>query len=262
MFKILLKSVAIALLLTSTAYAGISGSKHDLSSTGGGPNKTDQGEICVFCHTPHGSDTTAAVPLWNRVLANPSTYTTYDSLGTSTLDGLGAGGTTSLTVGSVSLACLSCHDGTQAMDTVLNAPGSGKYSATGTSMGATWSGANQTAGKLSAGIITNLGTDLTNDHPVGIQYGGFKADGSNKIDPDFVDVVKMAGKNQWWVDTSSGTGGKREKTDMVLYTRDVSGTPQPFVECATCHDPHVTTNGTFLRIANTGSAVCLACHVK
>ena len=42
------------------------------------------------------------------------------------------------------------------------------------------------------------------------------------------------------------------------------------VECASCHDPHgvpsggqgTTFNPTFLRKANTGSAVCLTCHTK
>lgn len=240
-------------VFASQAMAGIKGSKHDLSATGGGVNKSDATEICVFCHTPHGSDTTAAVPLWNRKLADPTTYTTYDTLGTSTLDGK------TLQVGSVSLACLSCHDGTQAMDTVLNAPGSGGYNSAGASMGAVWSGANQDTGKLKAGIITNLGTDLTNDHPIGIQYGGFQVSGS-KIDPDFVSPV-TDGK-YYWVDTSGGTANKREKTDMILYNRDNSGATQPFVECASCHDPHVPDNGTFLRISNSASAVCLACHVK
>lgn len=54
---------------------------------------------------------------------------------------------------------------------------------------------------------------------------------------------------------------------MILYTRAAAGgytgqtENEPFVECASCHDPH-TANATFLRIPNSGSAVCLACHVK
>jgi hypothetical protein len=42
------------------------------------------------------------------------------------------------------------------------------------------------------------------------------------------------------------------------------------VECASCHDPHGVPsagpgsvfNATFLRVTNTGSAVCLSCHTK
>ena len=44
----------------------------------------------------------------------------------------------------------------------------------------------------------------------------------------------------------------------------------PEVECASCHDPHGVPSGaagskfntTFLRVENTGSAVCLTCHNK
>ena len=43
-----------------------------------------------------------------------------------------------------------------------------------------------------------------------------------------------------------------------------NGVDEPFVECATCHDPHrgSGTNPAFMRLSNTDSDVCLACHVK
>jgi len=251
---------------------GIAATKHNLRSGTNGQNKftSDDGntEICVFCHTPHGADTNAAVPLWNRVLADPASYTTYDKLQTSTLDGK------VMAVGSVSLACLSCHDGATAMSTVINAPGSGNYDPAGFAMAGTWSGTNVTlgtganAGKI-AGGITLIGKDLKNDHPIGIQYagGGFFADAGvakgTKVDVDFRDPQSATLNNTlvWWVDTAPGTAGTRQKTDMILYTRTLDGKDQPFVECASCHDPH-SENKTFLRIENTGSAVCLACHIK
>lgn len=232
---------------------GIRNTKHNLSASGtAGNNKTNQGEICVFCHTPHGSATTAAAPLWNKKLADPTSYTLYTS---TTLDG-----TVDLT-NSVSLACLTCHDGTQAMDTVLNDTGSGGYNSTGARMtvsGATvtWSGTrvDTATGKLSAGIA-NLGTDLANDHPVGIQYA---KSSEGTLDADFRTASKHATKAQWWVDTEGvGTANVRDKTDMILYTK----ADKPYVECASCHDPHVE-NATFLRIANTESKVCLTCHNK
>ena len=52
---------------------------------------------------------------------------------------------------------------------------------------------------------------------------------------------------------------------MVLYRRTFTAGVGPSVECASCHDPHVeetATRKTFLRIANTGSALCLTCHNK
>ncbi|MES2149402.1 MAG: cytochrome c3 family protein [Pseudomonadota bacterium] len=270
--------LALGLLGMAPAQASITNTKHNLGSTGTGTNKFDgTGEICVFCHTPHGANTSAAVPLWNRTMASPTTYTTYNSLGTSSLDGATA------PVGSVSLACLSCHDGTQAMNVMINTPGSGTAALAGT-----WTGANQTLGKIGPSTITNIGTDLKNDHPVGIQYGGGPKSGTvpdagnaydNTLfrDPDFKPTKSalLNGQPVWWVDTTAGTAGSREKTDMQLYTRTGADSvnrdgsintgaltgAQPFVECASCHDPH-TENVTFLRIDNTGSAVCLACHTK
>ena len=264
----------VALTTPVAAQTGIATTKHNLGSTGTGVNKFDgTAEICVFCHTPHGADTSAAVPLWNRVLPSGTSYTTYASLGTSTLDAK-----TTTNVGSVSIACLSCHDGTQAMNTVINAPGSGNYSATGVTMAGTWTGANQTDGKIGPDTITNIGKDLKNDHPIGIQYGGGGVNSTQSsppaegatTDPDFKAVKKSGSglSTVWWVDTAAGAADSRQKTDMILYTRpstDISGgtagQSEPFVECASCHDPH-STNATFLRIVNTGSAVCLACHIK
>lgn len=265
------------------ASAGIANTKHNLGSSAGPADRKNSfsgtGEICVFCHTPHGSDTSAAVPLWNRTMATPSTYTTYNSLGTSSLDGATA------QVGSVSLACLSCHDGTQAMNVLINQPGSGKTVASygagswGTSTGV------EADGRLLNSLIANLSKDLKNDHPIGIQYAGGPKSGSVPAAPaaygetlfrdaDFraTSSAVLNGQSVWWVDTPSvGTAGSREKTDMQLYTRTaaimasdgvttIAGS-QPYVECASCHDPH-TENTTFLRVQNTGSAVCLACHIK
>jgi len=263
-------AVAFAgMTLSQPAQAQIANTKHNLGTSPGGTgvNKfSGTAEICVFCHTPHGADTSAAVPLWNRTLPSPSAFTTYDSLGTTSLDGKTA------PVGSVSIACLSCHDGVTSMSAVINAPGSGKTGDTAWTTG-TWSGANQTAGAIAAGLITNIGSDLKNDHPIGIQYGGggitLAAPTGATKDVDFRAPASnvLNGTRVWWVDTEATPNSTRQKSDMVLYTR-AAGTgytgqtdAEPFVECASCHDPH-TTNQTFLRISNAGSAVCLACHVK
>jgi predicted CXXCH cytochrome family protein len=250
------------------ASAQIALTKHNLGTTPGsaGVNTfTGTAEICVFCHTPHGADTTAVVPLWNRTLPAPGTFQTYDSLGTTSLDGKVA------PVGSVSIACLSCHDGVTSMSAVINAPGSGTIGDAAWQAGA-WSGANQTGGRISAGAIPNLGTDLRNDHPIGIQYGGGgikeSTPSAGTRDPDFrpASNAVIGSTRVWWVDTEAAPNGSRQKSDMVLYTRAAGSyvgqtEPEPFVECASCHDPH-TANATFLRVSNAGSAVCLSCHVK
>ena len=301
-------------LVASSAFAGIANTRHNLGTTGQGPNSTTgTGEICIFCHTPHGGSTDVngvkvAVPLWNKALTT-STFTTYDQLGTSTLDAaVGA-------VGSVSLACLTCHDGSQAIDNIINAPGSGGYDRTGGGAGGlgwTWSSADNTldgtgtfTGSVDDGAGNNniweIGTDLTNDHPVSMQYAGggysvnqLDAFGSTR-DEDFAQAVAIGTAGRWYVDnTYSGTGqGTFDKWDFKLYTRDTTGwadnanngaafadAKEPFVECGSCHDPHFETT-TFLRMdggtdvagdgttdvaasnqSNRGSRVCLTCHTK
>ena len=177
-------------------------------------------------------------------------------------------------MGSVSLACLSCHDGTQAMDVVINAPGSepGSFNATGAEIDAV------NIGVMTGTPVPNLGVDLTNDHPISMQYGGggpvaTDSDGAftgTLGDPDFVAPVKATVNTNpiWWVDSPVGTALTRDKTDMILYARNDLGTVQPFVECGSCHDPHNDATGTsttsvqFLRINNTASQICTTCHVK
>ena len=277
-------STAVIVAFSAAAEAGIAESVHNLGVTGTGPSAnggtrnqfSGTAEICVFCHTPHGGDASAAVPIWNRHLNDPAIYSTYDQLGTSTLDGQIAD------VGSVSLGCLSCHDGTQALDSLINEPGSGAQNP-GFQAGQ-WSGSDVIStsnGRLAANIVQNLGTDLTNDHPIGIQYAGGGISSSVPIlpqgetnDPDFAPVLYKVdnGRYLWWVDRGWRTGGdgERTKTDVMLYTRDANNgypgqsSPEPFVECASCHDPHTTENPTFLRISNTEtpSGLCLTCHVK
>jgi hypothetical protein len=292
--------MGVALVAAGSAVAGIANTKHNLGSAGNGPNKVSEtGEICVFCHTPHGGDTGAPVPLWNKQLTT-ATFTTYDQLGTSTLDAA------ITTIGSVTLACLTCHDGTQALDNIRNAPGSGGFDATGGGVNGlawTWAagGTLDANGRMQNSVDTGgtnifaIGTDLKNDHPVSVQYagGGYSASniaggafGGTTRDTDFSPALQIAGA-RWYVDNtfmggvanSGSTTGSFDKWDFKLYSRIGSGTPangatftgelEPFVECGSCHDPHLETT-TFLRInpavnsgaSNNGSQICLTCHTK
>lgn len=282
--KAIAKVIGVVALaaIGSHAAAQIATTKHNLGINGtAGNNRVTAGtdEICVFCHTPHGSNTDmTSAPLWNKATPPTTTYTLYDTTASSTIDGgvlqPGAGG------GSVSIACLSCHDGTQAMDNIINAPGSGLHDPTGggaTGRAYTW---DTGTGRVNAdgfllnggGFIAMLGTDLRNDHPIGIQYCGGGVNTTNQTtatctDIDFNALTTNVINTQrvWWVDSGTNAGN-RDKGDMILYSRDFESVKTgagigPSVECASCHDPH-TANTTFLRIQNTGSAVCLACHNK
>lgn len=319
--KILVTAVlgAVSTLALNNVLAGtvtatsIKDSPHNLSKTnilsttpsGTSPsNKSDStAEICVFCHTPHGGDNSAAVPIWNRKLgisgAGGTGYTRYASLGTTTFDSLEA------PIGSVSIACLSCHDGTQAIDNVINLPGSGGYnSATGARIG-NFSGGDTLNSKVPGGlgdgkvVVQNLTTDLSNDHPVSMQYGGGGLSVATTtvakmpVDPDFripsvMNAPTSSGLGKlWFIETGANSlnAAARDREDVILYTRnDViggGGVLQPTVECGSCHDPHNVENQTFLRVSNSGvttvannsgmiypnangsaSGLCLTCHDK
>lgn len=232
------------------ALAQIHLTKHNL--TGASVNMDSRSgassAICIFCHTPFGGEPQINSPLWSR--NEPVTaYNTYNSLGTSGQRGAAA------PIGSVSILCLSCHDGVQAMNVMINSGG----------------GTNVSKGPI-------IDAESGSDHPFGIQYGGgaLSQNGPPQLpgayssalmrDNTFnsAQMTLLNGQPVWWVDTAAGNLGVRDKTDMQLYTRSdpalVDG-PAPFVECASCHDPH-TAAPIFLRMANSNSAVCNACHNK
>lgn len=228
MKKVLIFIVLITIVAAGVAFAGIANTKHNLSTTNHPATNTyfstNENEICVFCHTPHAA---TALPLWNRnTPAGP--FTPYSS---STFNG-GA-----ITLGAGSLICMSCHDGVTGLNVVVNGvgPGSGR---------AITMNAN---GNVIAAGPTDLGTDLSNDHPVGFTYATSAAADSD-IAPDTTVL------NANWIHTSSATtvGGLMRSGKM---------------ECASCHEPHVentydAAKVSFLRNANSGSNMCLTCHLK
>jgi predicted CXXCH cytochrome family protein len=136
------------LFLTSALFGqGIVGSAHDFTASGW--NTT--GEICIVCHTPHNADTTVAdSPLWNHEVT-VATYTLYAS---GTFDA-----TDQTQPDGVSKLCLSCHDGTVALDNFGGATGGTNF-ATG---------------------AANVGTDLANDHPVSFSYQSSIDNGDSEL---------------------------------------------------------------------------------
>lgn len=144
-------AVAAGFGLSAVSQAGtIVGSKHDLSSL-----TSTGGQICIACHTPHKADTSVVdAPLWNHKLTT-ATYTLYDS---PTFNG-------KATIGQpagVSKLCLSCHDGTVALDSFAGTTGTSMIAAAG-----------------------NLGTDLKMSHPISFTFDTtlITADGELKAPP-------------------------------------------------------------------------------
>lgn len=151
MKKILILTVAIVLVAAGSSFAVVSGSKHDLSGWAGSSLSA-----CQYCHTPH-LGTNAAVngaPLWNRSLAANGSWTLYNSGGTT------LGGTQINNPGPNSRTCLSCHDGTVAVGTVL----------VGVNNTVTKAGVTDASGKLNDTTYSDLTTDLSNEHPIGFVF--------------------------------------------------------------------------------------------
>ena len=117
--------------------AGVKGTAHDLSAPGLGKDGRETNP-CYFCHTPHNG--VAPRALWNRSVPG-HTYKLYES---ATLKA-----TLNQPTGASRL-CLSCHDGTIALDEDVKKPRP--------------KNSGSLAGKNS------LGTDLSDDHPISFRY--------------------------------------------------------------------------------------------
>ena len=205
----------LLVLAWSSAGAGtITGSAHDFST-----KAWSGGRICVACHTPHKADTTTTdAPLWNHKNST-ATYTMYSS---ATLNATG------LAVGGRSKLCLSCHDGTVAVDN--------------------FGGVATPSTFITA--ANNLGNNLGDDHPVGFTYNTALATADGSLEDPATKTVTI------------GTG-TTTKTGTIASVMLFAGK----MECSTCHDVHNTFTvgaaGTgMVKISNAGSALCIACHKK
>lgn len=221
--KVLLAVTLLVGVAASAQAASIVGTKHDLSSaitSANSVHSTDQNQTCVFCHAPHNAVTNKL--LWSRtaVAGTMSIYTSYNT-------GAMRAALTQSTLGtdSSSLLCLSCHSLATAAD-VINGTANGK------------GGTPAVYGGTTFPALTGNMNNLTNDHPVGIDYDAAKA-------------VAGAGLNA----SVAGTVGT-----LRLFKSAVSGTST--MECASCHSVHDNANGKFLAIPNSQSALCTTCHVK
>jgi hypothetical protein len=235
--------------------SNIAATRHNLSASNTAVQNraSSETEICVFCHTPHGSVTAAPAPLWNRSFDSGQTYTPYTS---TSLDAEYIGGVLGQP-GASSKLCLSCHDGTLAIGQVSNAPGSGLGSGIAMTGGA---GSPIGAGAdATTGYTRRLGTDLRNDHPISFTYDAALAtrDGELRSPPYTSGTTLIVDNNT--------PSTKRPK--LPLYSANQ-------VQCSTCHEPHYS-EPKFLRgkrlqrIPAAGGdyrdgddQICLACHSK
>jgi predicted CXXCH cytochrome family protein len=217
-------AAALLLCAANSAMAGfISGSAHDFSTL---PGNTSKG-ICIACHTPHKADVgTVDAPLWNHA----NTTATYTFYGSSTMNAAAPSG-----VSGVSKLCLSCHDGTVAIDSFGGATGSTKI----------------TAAAYKAG--SNIGVSLSDDHPIGIQYDAALATADGSLHNPASKTVTIG-------------SGAQSKTGTIQNTM-LYGPGKNLMECSSCHDVHNTftpavAEAGLLKVTQNGSQICLACHNK
>jgi len=207
--KLLFTLLFIAAFATVGFGQNIVGSAHDFSADAW----NSSGEICIACHTPHNASTTVNTALWNHD-ETVATFTLYSS---STLDATDVGQPTG-----VSKLCLSCHDGTVALDSYGGATGT-------TFMGTVNSDAT-------------FGIDLSNDHPIGFTY----------------DVALAAADDGLFNPTTTASGLGAEIDDDMLF--GATNDQMECSSCHDVHDAE--NNVSLLRKVNSASALCLTCHNK
>jgi predicted CXXCH cytochrome family protein len=199
--------VLIALcFLSEGSFANILTTKHNLSTSGPGTiTATTEDQICIFCHTPHHA--TSVTPLWNRQLSGAI----YNLYGSSTLVAQPGQPT------GASRLCLSCHDGTIAIGMLEGLTEPIPLTGGITTM---------------PGGLSNLETDLSDDHPISFAY------------------------------TSALATARGELVDPQNLPAEVDLEDGLMLQCTSCHDPHKDLHGKFLVMSNLNSALCLACHDK
>lgn len=177
-------------------------------------------EACVYCHSPHGGRNER--PLWNRVLPL-GPYRMYSS---GTIDMI-----TDAQPTGTSRLCLSCHDGTIALDDVINQP------LTHTGPNAPGETIKRCATDCHKGGDPSGGfnwekvwfeLDFSKQHPISITY----------------DPVRDAGFRPAAAVEAAGLKLEDGK-----------------VQCNSCHDPHTQQNRKFLRVPNSAGSLCLVCHL-
>ena len=225
-FWLVSAAVAVVVGISSIAIAQIRNSVHDFSSTGSGGKwgSPTINEVCVFCHTPHKALSQSM--LWNH---NPG-QTTFNLYTSPTMK------STPVQPTAYSLRCLSCHDGSVAIDALNNVGGRqpvpqmmaiGDVYYPGSPYG---SGGANIGGNYAGNANVN---NLSDDHPVSMLYDN--------------NVFTLASGNLKDPSTLPG---------LPLF--------QSRVECSTCHDVHNNSGGlpSLLRVTPSRSQLCLSCHNK
>lgn len=247
--KLLLIGLALAIpAITQAAVSiGVEGSSHDMSTNAIGAAWNTRHNVCAPCHTAHWTDPSQIIPLWSHKTTT-TTFTPYSSPSLDAVVGTPSG---------VSLACLSCHDGTLGVNEAY---------------GKTLTGTNvpiYVATQFQLGGDGNLHTihpiSFTYDSALAAADGGLEDPSTYKIG----DTKTLITMNTPPVPTVAEYGevitGKT--IDQALLTGGK-------LECNSCHDQHKTKgwspeSGSFrilgsrlVDASGRGDLLCRTCHIK
>jgi len=240
--NLLTLGIATGALILSSAMtqAGIVGSPHDFSVEVWNVKPSDPSSVCGPCHTPHHADS-SIVPLWSHT-TTASSFTMYNNANVPVAD---LQATVDAQPANISKGCLSCHDGTVAVN----------------SYGGTIVGGSSV-------VVTNranLGVNLTHSHPISLTY-------------DSSIVGTGPGQDKWLYDPNTTTVLQPDSgmfvtgNDMTINGFLLGGKNR--LECSSCHDVHnqegtpfhITQNPKLVKILGTqagrGSLLCRSCHNK
>jgi hypothetical protein len=222
MTKALLIAAFSLAMVTTVAWAkapksAINLSAHDLRATFQSASYT----LCSYCHVAHKTGAAPEGPgylLWNHTLSSVTTYGVYqsDSMKATDLTDLGGQMT-------VSNLCLSCHDGTVAVNSFYEGVGNNTFS-----------------GDIPEGttFVPETATirDLSKTHPVNFTYNATVANAAGMLVPASTSSVDAAG-------------------EVPLFNSKM--------QCATCHDPHNGASGIFSQSFPTqaSGSFCTYCHL-
>ena len=240
--KTLHKALVVAsLTLPLIVRGGILNSPHDFHSRAWNNNQADLNTVCAVCHTPHHADPTTG-PLWGHATISASGWQMYNN-------GASPGANIKFTAASApsasSLACLSCHDGSIA----VNAYGTVAPSEFITNGAA----------------ISEQSKNLTHSHPISFNYQALVGTGPTQ--------------DKWIYDSGSpvltpdaNSPGFTPGNDMSI--KGFLLNAQGNLECNSCHDVHnqegspynIVNNPKLVKIngtqAGVGSLLCRSCHNK
>lgn len=235
MKKAIVFALAVVLVLgfAGMAFAGISNSKHDLTSGTTDGRGTGTQQICVFCHHPHrgaaptGNTNVVNDLLWNIASFSQTVYNTYVSTGSTNSQGMDTNVTKADSL--ATYLCMACHDGNLAAGSLVALPKDGN-------------GSNMSSVDMSA---ANLGTTLRDDHPVNFTYPSEDSRAGDTI---------VKNTNNWI------TGNVSAVAAYPLFNGKM--------QCGTCHDVHMggadsaSNSLDFMRGNTVGSEICVDCHLK